>query len=524
MNKTPYQWLSKLAGSTLIISALLIGWVMFALPGLGPVERDVTVAAAPPPTQSGHGVTMMATLQSPQAETGTIYLPLVTKRYPIQTVFGLTMDRGVSASGGLTLVVQAQTQWIRDSYISWAQVEATQGMRDWGGLSTFEQNIKNAAEQNLSVIVTLTGTPGWAQVRPDYTCGPMDPQYYDDFAEFARQAVAKYGIAPYGVKYWEIWNEPDVDPDLVSGNSPFGCWGDDADPYYGGGVYADMLKVVYPAIKAADPRAQVLVGGLLLDCDPNIRPQSCQPANFLEGILRAEGGASAFDGVSFHAYDYYGELNGQRLYVNPGWCSASTLATSLNFSWCNASNATLGPSTIAKARFIKDTLSRYSVSNKYLMNTEMALLFITNTTTVNFENMKADYLVQGYAASIADGLRATVWYGLFDWPGRNSGLLGNDLSIRPAYTAYAFARSELQDAAFLGPLGLADLGGETAVMGYAFNRDGRVIWVLWSSDGAAHTATLAAGIPRAVFDALGVPQTVTSDILSVTEKPLYIEW
>jgi hypothetical protein len=37
---------------------------------------------------------------------------------------------------------------------------------------------------------------------------------------------------------------------------------------FGGEYYGNMLKIVYPAIKSADPQAQVLVGGLLLDCDP----------------------------------------------------------------------------------------------------------------------------------------------------------------------------------------------------------------------------------------------------------------
>ena len=71
-----------------------------------------------------------------------------------------------------------------------------------------------------------------------------------------------------------------------------------------------MLKVAYPQIKAADPQAQVLVGGLLLDCDPrpgagcSLTAQNAIPPKFLEGILRNNGGPY-FDGVSFHAYDFY---------------------------------------------------------------------------------------------------------------------------------------------------------------------------------------------------------------------------
>jgi hypothetical protein len=79
--------------------------------------------------------------------------------------------------------------------------------------------------------------------------------------------VARYSVPPYNVKYWELWNEPDVDPalaGLIGGDIPFGCWGDSTDPYYGGGYYAEMLKAVYPRIKAADPQAQVARGRIAL--------------------------------------------------------------------------------------------------------------------------------------------------------------------------------------------------------------------------------------------------------------------
>ena len=45
----------------------------------------------------------------------------------------------------------------------------------------------------------------------------------------------------------------------------FGCWDDPEDAYYGGEYYAEMLKVVYPVIKEADPEAKVLFGGLLYE-------------------------------------------------------------------------------------------------------------------------------------------------------------------------------------------------------------------------------------------------------------------
>jgi len=320
--------------------------------------------------------------------------------------------------------------------------------------------------------------------------------------------VARYSVSPYNVKYWEIWNEPDIDPIYVSPDSPYGCWGDQNDAYYGGGYYAEMLKAAYPQIKAADPQAQVLVGGLLLDCDP--RPEagcaavghSSVPGKFLEGIL-INNGAPYFDGVSFHAYDYYFGQSGQ--YGNSNWQSA----------W-----NTTGSVLIAKAQFIQGLLGQYGVSGKFLMNTESALLCNACSNDSVFETTKAYYVAQAYSAAIAKGLRANIWYSVMGW--QNSGLLNPDLSPRPAYTAFQFARSELRDAAFAGDITGSDIGDASSVKGYKFNRGDRRIWVLWSLDGAAHSINLP-GVPLTAWDALGNPVTPAVS-MNVTLNPLYLEW
>jgi hypothetical protein len=284
-----------------------------------------------------------------------------------------------------------------------------------------------------------------------------------------------------------------------------------------------MLKVVYPQIKAANPQAQVLVGGLLLDCDPRAGAgcdtvgHSNLPPKFLEGILRDNGlmdGGNYFDGVSFHAYDFYDYVNYSGTFGQYG-----------NGAWQSAWNST-GPVTIAKAEFIKNVLNGYSVTGKFLMNTEVALGCGDATgsqsycKTADFEATKAYYLVQTDAAAIAEGLRANIWYSVFGW--RNSELLNADQSLTPAYTALQFARSELRDATYSGAITAADLGGAAGVKGYKFQRGDRGIWLLWSLDGATHSINLS-GVPVAVWDALGASVTPAAS-MNVTLKPLYLEW
>lgn len=288
-------------------------------------------------------------------------------------------------------------------------------------------------------------------------------------------------------------------PDGFPPDSPYGCWGDASDDYYGGDHYGNMLKVVYPAIKAADPQAQVLVGGLLLDCDPAV--SGCKDgreksARFLEGILHA-GGSDYFDGVSFHGYDYYSGTMGS--YYNPNWQTA----------W-----NTTGPVGIAKAHFLEGVLSAHGVTGKFLMNTETAILCDSCGDNAAFETTKGYYVAQTYAAAIAEGWRANIWYSVLGW--RNSGLLNPDLSPKPAYEAFRASRSELQDARVI-----REIVEYAGVKGYAFDRGDRQVWMMWSLDGAEHVVTFPF-TPNAVFDVLGSSLSASST-LTASLSPVYVE-
>ena len=439
----------------------------------------------------------------------TLYLPLVSNRFPLETVFGAEMDQ-ITTDGGLDQVAAANTTWVRRNGVLWADVEPDKGTRNWGALAGLEQELRDASAKNLQVILIVRKTPLWAQKVSGSFCGPIKLEELGAFGNFMYDLVSRYSVAPYKVRYWEIWNEPDVDPALaayIGGDSiPFGCWGDQNDDYYGGRYYAEMLKAAYPRIKAADPQAQVLVGGLLLDCDPRGSPSVCasltpphtdKPAKFLEGILLG-GGGPYFDGVSFHTYDVYWGALGQ--YKMPNW----------NTAW-----DTTGPTVIAKAGFVKSVLTAYGFSGKFLMNTETAILCRSCSNDAIYETTKAYYVAQSYAAALAQGLRASVWYSVLGW--QNSGLLNPDLTPRPAYTAFQFACSELRDATFVREITEYD-----HVKGYEFNRGDRRIWLLWSLDGASHPINLP-GVPLAIYHVDGMPVPPVGS-LTVTLEPLYLEW
>ncbi len=438
-----------------------------------------------------------------QTSSFNIFLPLMLNSaspsvLPAQTVFGVEMN-AITADSGLNQMSAAATTWVRRNAVLWSDVEPSQGTRDWSALAGLESELLSAGSNGIRPILIVRSTPLWARQVSNSSCGPIKPEALGAFGNFMHDLVARYSLPPYNVKYWEIWNEPDVG--VGAGDSGYGCWGDPNDEYFGGGYYAQMLQAVYPRIKAFDPIAQVLVGGLLLDCNPNLLGvcSDSKPPKFLEGILHAGGGAS-FDGVSFHAYDFYQGTLGH--YGSPNW----------NSYW-----NTTGPAMIAKADYVQSLLTSHGVTGKFLMNTESGLLWSCDSCSNDptFETTKAYYLAQVYAASIAHGLRANIWFNVFGW--RNSGLLNLDFSPRPAYTAFQFARSELRDASFTRDIN--EFPG--IVKGYELKRGGQRIWVLWSQDGNSHSISLPA-VPLATWDVMGSAVPIV-DPMTLDLKPLYLE-
>lgn len=428
---------------------------------------------------------------------------------PVYPIHGIEM--AFMGKPTVELVAQAGAYWTRRNALLWSEIEPQEGARNWDAVQKLEKELTNAADQGLEVILIVRSTPEWAQAVTGQKCGPVTSDKLPAFAAFMQDVVERYSAPPYNVKYWEIWNEPDIGSTDVPSDNIFGCWGDANSPYYGGEYYGEMLKAVYPQVKAMDPDAQLLVGGLLLFCDPINPPETepgagttknCTPARFLEGILEG-GGGDYFDGISFHAYDYYYEKSGG--YGNTDWHS----------SW----NST-GPVLIAKTRYVRGILAAYGQPDKFLVNSEAGILCGSDgkepkCQAEQFHLAKAYYAVQTNVSALAEGLQANIWYSLTGWKG--SGLVDSDRQPYLAYDAYAFSASQLQDAAFV-----REVNQYPGVKGYELSRNGRVVWVLWSFDGDEHGLQLPA-LPAAIYDPFGASLDPAQEF-TVKRAPVYIEF
>lgn len=394
----------------------------------------------------------------------------------------------------------AGASWVRRNALLWSAVEPMEGARNWADVAPLEEELKLARSRGLTMILVIRSTPAWAQARSGVSCGAIQPDKLPAFGAFMRDLVARYSKAPFNVRFYELWNEPDVDPAMVPPDNIFGCWGDAGDPYYGGGVYARALKAAYPHVKAASPRAQLWHGGLLLDCDPDNPPagKDCRSSRFFEGVLQA-GGAPYFDAVSFHAYDFYLGDVGQ--YANPNWAS---------------SYDSTGPVITAKARFLRTLLERYDAPKKPLINTESGLLcWECPFSPPAFETTKAYYVPQAYAMARAENLIGNVWYSWEGW--FQSQLVDAAGAPTQAYKAMQVASRTVGQATSIRPKN--DLEG---LRGYQFTAAGGRYWLLWSVDGQSRDVN-APVLNKRAFDYLGEPVTVNGQRVTIGAAPVYIQ-
>jgi len=153
--------------------------------------------------------------------------------------------------------------------LAWDDIESRPGEFDWAFTDLL---FDLAAKHHVELIPYVCYTPKWAaldQGKDYWRQPPSDPA---TFGRFMSAAAKRYRGR---TRSWELWNEPD--------NSDY--WLGTA------GQYARLLGAGAAAVRAADPAAKIVLGGI-----------SWNEA-FLASVLREPGVASAIDVVNLHSYD-----------------------------------------------------------------------------------------------------------------------------------------------------------------------------------------------------------------------------
>jgi len=365
--------------------------------------------------------------------------------------FGVQMFEDIYDADARAKATGAGIKWVR-LVASWAS-------------GNIDSMVVNAVNAGLEPIIVLGNSPEWAvedvyaATGQHYDCGPIDPEDLPAFADSVRALVERYdgdGIGDASgaptVKYWEFWNEPDnqsTDPDCIFVG---GCWGGDLDS---DGIpdpqeYVTMLSYAYPAVKAANLNAQVLLGGLAWESI------GCFNMSFLDDVL-SYGGAQYFDLMNFHQYDFKRDDWDGTLPWNQG---------------------ILGKIAAAKKKV-----------NKPIVVSEIGL----NRDMEMGQERQARHLVHELVRGMSlwsNDVKSLIYFLLVDEasnPSAHYGLLERGtLNPFPAYYAYQTLTTELGNvdpSRQTHQLGPSETGSEY-IQAYRFTmNDGRRKLVLWTDDG-----------------------------------------
>lgn len=306
---------------------------------------------------------------------------------------------------------------------TWDLIEPAPGRFDFSRLDLI---VQKARSSGVEVLFTLPISSRWnrGKVKSARVWGaPVAPSHFptqdlDSFRRLCRAVALRYRGRIVG---YEVWNEPDF-PMFWKG-AP-----DAAE-------YLPFLKAAYEEIKAADPSALVLLGGLAKPAD----------TAWFKALLDL-GGGDYFERMNIHVYPAFATLD-QALTLNRDLLKAKGLS---------------------KPFWITET----STTGAYFETKDRE----------REEKAKADYLVRFFAQALSEpDVERVFWHTLRN-PGRDVrmprdldfGLMTGDGQPLPALHAYKDFMSKLQGAEPLGP-------GKDG--GYVFQRNGKKTRVRWDAEG-----------------------------------------
>lgn len=453
------------------------------------------------------GSTYARSVQKPLAQEQTsVYLPLVSMFTPkcsklAPTVFGTQMYGDTSKNSPYhTDLLASQTTWIR-SEISWAATESVNTTPENYSWASNDLALAAAKDGCFHLIGTMVAAPSWAA---SVAKGPIDKTPISDFAEFMGALAERYdgdgtNDAPGApvVNHWELYNEPDARADRP----------DQASWAKVGAKYAEMLKAVYPAIKAANPDAQVLMGGIAFDFFEDQGGTFVR--SFINEVLQA-GGGNYFDIMNFHFYPAFGE------------------------NWTKSG----GTGLPEKTQTIRRILNDYGIT-KPLMITEMGWHNNNEPTQPSDDETQARYLVELFVQSLASNVQMATWWPFVDIEGYQfeMGLVtySNPHVRKPIFSVHVLLTQQLSSATFVRVWNRAETGADDLEV-YEFNdvaqnRKLLVAWVRPIKTTNTRTLTISAGNAQ-VRDIYGAVNTVTDATdgssdgklkIKVGGRPFYIE-
>lgn len=314
--------------------------------------------------------------------------------------------------GQVTEAKSLNVHWMR-VFATWPDLEPQPGVfaSDW--MNYYDQLFRSVP-RGTKLIVDIVNSPRWETGSSDEHAPPANPA---DYAAFIGALAHRWAghVAAY-----EIWNEEDAPIWWTGAPNP--------------AAYAQLLKAAYPAVKAADPSATVVLGGL-----------TGNDYAFLQGVYQA-GGKGSFDAVGVHTdtacnvLSPYSFLRGSdnRMITDSFLAYREVHATEL---------ANGDHSPIWMTEFSWATTNAVCSAGVFAGQKQQGVS----------ERAQAAYLRQGFHCLKQDPyVQVALWFTMQDEGGIVSGLTREDGSHKPSYTAmreYVHKGDRLKESCgvFTGP-------------------------------------------------------------------------
>jgi hypothetical protein len=190
---------------------------------------------------------------------------------PIAERFGVASSHiklygSQTMDGEFAAMRDAGAAWLRCDF-AWYDLERSQGSWDFAGTDAV---VAQAEARGVEVLGILGTSPGWANGGNAWNYPPTD---IDAWKTYVNTVASRYAGR---VAAWEIWNEENID----------GFW----QPAPDAAAYVNLLAAASPEIRAADPDATVVMGGV-----------AGLGSTYLDECLSL-GAADHVDAVAYHPY------------------------------------------------------------------------------------------------------------------------------------------------------------------------------------------------------------------------------
>lgn len=170
---------------------------------------------------------------------------------------------------------------------NWSRVEPERGRFDFGPI---DAEMRILARARVEAVPFVYGTPTWLERQA------RRPPLRNRKARTAWRRVLRKLVNRYGsggrftkrtegakpVRFWQVWNEPNI----------YGFWRPRPKP----SAYAELLRLGARAIRSADRRAKIVLGGL-----PPTR-RGIDPDVYLDALLNERRVKRHFDLAAVHPY------------------------------------------------------------------------------------------------------------------------------------------------------------------------------------------------------------------------------